>query len=604
MARAKIPQSSEEAQLPEVFRNPNLRDHTQRLRSNADAVLTTASTVVGSRSTLGDGSQYDPTTFSEFGVPLGSARKAGIEAWTQSLAIGVEESGSQGGGSATGRRSSISIDQSPMPGKGHASRKLENDPDVLIVKRSFEKAQQDWAKANYPEAEKYFRVCLERVKKLRASEQQVFNLNDILLKLAFTCLHQGNVNEAEKEFRSLLVSKGSLKSLFKASAAAAEASRKNHAYFGLAQVHLGQSHLLDAELMCQRCINNWRATTGEKANSLYSKSLQLMALINQAKGDSAVAHLFSGLAVAEGLEANETTPYMLDTEQIQVFVEIAVTGKTAERILSAVNYEISRKDFSPTHALTLVAKNCAGDTIGPGKLGQKLTLTSTDLVRTMRFLLDKGAATDKLLIDACESGNLTVVEQLCEAGADVNEANDDSGYCPLLIAAKKGHLAIVKILCDRGADIERTDGHKRSALHVATTQDLSAIAELLLERHALVDARSNWDRTPLHHAVMNRKLEVVKTMCNAGADLEARSRYPGNYNGGTPLILSLQGPRDIDLEIVKLLCERGADISARLSDGLSASDLARKAGKDVENVLMQYSVKGKTQIDSSSNNQR
>ena len=321
MARASIAQSSEEVQLPEAFRNPDLRDHTLRLKSSADAVLTTASTVVGARSTQGDGSQYFPTTFSESGVPLSSAKRTGIEEWTQNRVIGVEDSGSTGASSDIGRRSTTAIDQTPVPGKGHAAKKLENDPDLLIVQRSIEIAEQNWAKANYPEAEKFFRIGLNRIKTLRASKQQVFDLNEVLLKIAFTRLHQAAVSGAEELFKSLLKSKGFLKSLFKASTATDEVARKSHAYFGLAQIYLGRSHPADAELMCQKCINNWRATTCTKAHCLYSKSLRLMASIYQAKGDSATARLYSELAVADGLGANETTPYMLEIEQIQVFVE-------------------------------------------------------------------------------------------------------------------------------------------------------------------------------------------------------------------------------------------------------------------------------------------
>lgn len=594
VARANIAHSSEEAQLPGIFRNQNLRDHTQRLKSSADAVLTTASTIVGAKSTQGDGSQYFPTTFSEFGVPLSSAKRAGIEEWTQNMVIGVEESGSTGASSDIGRRSSTSIDQIPVPSKGHAAKKLETDPDLLIVQHSIEMAEQNWAKANYPEAEKFFRLGLNRVKTLRASKQQVFDSNEVLLKIAFTRLHQGDFIEAEELFNSLLKSKGFLKSLFKASIATDEVARKSHAYFGLAQIYLCRSHLADAVLMCQKCINSWRATTGTKANCLYSKSLQLMASVYQAKGDSATVRLYSELAVAEGLRANETTPYMLEIEQIQDFVEI-------ERILSAFNYRLSNGDFNATHALTLVVKVRAGDTVGPGKLGETLTPTSADFVRIVGFLLDRGADRKEPLYVACRTGNLSVVEQLCEAGADINYANWRYGHrTPLIAAAEEGHLAIAEFLCDRGANIERAAKFEQRALHLAAAKGHAAIVELLLKRGALVDARSLIGRTPLHFAVKFRKLKVVKILCNAGADLEARCFAYRN----TPLILSLiqwdyrkdYGPiitMRRNLEIVKFLCEAGADISAIAWDGQSALDYAKSAEWDFEKVLQQRRVKGK-----------
>ena len=571
MARANIAQSSE-VQLPEAFRNPNLQDHTQRLRNSADAVLTTASTIVGAKSTQGDGSQYFPTTFSEFGVPLSSAKRAGIEEWTQNMVIGVEESGSKGASSDIGRRSSTSIDRIPVPSKGHAAKKLETDPDLLIVQHSIEIAEQNWAKANYPEAENFFRLGLNRVKTLRASKQQVFHLNEVLLKIAFTRLHQRDINGAEELFNSLLKSKGFLKSLFKASIARDEVSRKIHAYFGLAQIYLGRSHLADAELMCKKCIDNWRATTGTKANCLYSKTLQLMASIHQAKGDSKLAHLFSNLAVAEGLKANETTPYMLDAEQIQGFVEIAAIKrherKTTERILSALDYELSNEDFNPTHALTSVARICAGDLIGPGKLGQQLTPTSADIVSIVKFLLDKGANTDLPVLVACESGNLPVVEHLCKAdAAAVNGAHTKP---PLIIAAEKGHVAIAKFLCDRDADIECRDIHGGTALHQAVESGQTAIVKLLLKRRVNVNAQSYNKRTPLHIAAEKGHLAIAEFLCDRHAKIE----YTDSYNDTA----IHQAVKSGQTAIVELLLERGALINAQGHDGRTPLHMAAEKG--------------------------
>ena len=134
VARAHMAQSSEEAQLPKIFQNPDLQDHTRRLRISANAVLSNASTVIDAGSSQEGGSQYIPTTFSEFGVPLDNAKRSRIEEWTQNTVIGVEEYGSIGGRSDKGGHSSTSIDRSPTSNVSLASTKLENDTDLLIVK--------------------------------------------------------------------------------------------------------------------------------------------------------------------------------------------------------------------------------------------------------------------------------------------------------------------------------------------------------------------------------------------------------------------------------------------------------------------------------------
>lgn len=602
VARANMAQSSEEAQLPKIFRNPDLQDHTRRLRSSADAVLTTASTVIDAGSSQGGGSQYIPTTFSEFGVPLDIAKRSRIEEWTQNTVIGVEEYGSIGGRSDKGRHSSTSIDQSPTSNVGLASTKLENDPDLLIVKLCFEKAEIYWTEANYSEAEKFLRAGMNRVTKVGASKQQNFDLNDLSLKLAFTRLHQADFDGARKLFDSLLESREYLKSFRKQFAATDEVSHKNYAYFGLAQIYLCQNLLTDAEFMCQRCIEHWGTSTDTKVTTPYSESLQLMACIHQAKGNSAVASIFSELAVAEGLESNGTTPYMLELQRIQVEIESSkkrlekaererVTAESVERILSTLDYPLSSKDFNATHALTRVAEKCSGKRIGPRKLGQRFSPTSEGIAWTVNYLLAEGADGDEALVAACEKGNLLIARHLCDSGADVNAINQ-AGWTPLMSAVDRGDFAVVELLCDRGADLEmisKDPAFGNRALHYAAREGHTAVVKLLLERGAHVNSRGRGDLTPLHSAVANRHIDVVKALCDAGADLEAQTRSVRD----TPLTLLLRFWRhsSTDVEIVKILCESGADVSAITRDGRSALDLAKLAGKDAEKVLMPYCVK-------------
>ena len=52
---------------------------------------------------------------------------------------------------------------------------------------------------------------------------------------------------------------------------------------------------------------------------------------------------------------------------------------------------------------------------------------------------------------AAEKGHLSVVQYLCEQGAD-KEARDEYGKTPLLWAAAMGHLPVVQYLCGQGAE--------------------------------------------------------------------------------------------------------------------------------------------------------
>ena len=293
-----------------------MQHHNQQLRSSVDAVLGTASTVHGLGSTRADGSQHIPDTFSMFGVPLGDAKEAAIEEWAQSVESDGKEFESSGASSDLSMRTSTPTGQNSKIVKGPQS-KADNDFDVYIVKQILEKAEQKFFKADYAEAEKSFQLGMDGVSKLPPTKQKVFDLRDVSLKIAFSRLQYVGYahlwEEVENQFKSLLESlstpKRFLEIIFgRAPDTAERISFKSYAYFSLAQVYLCTSSRTDAELMCQKRNDLWNAATGGEVDPLRSEGLHLMALIHEAKGDSSSASIFFELAVAEGFDANETTP--------------------------------------------------------------------------------------------------------------------------------------------------------------------------------------------------------------------------------------------------------------------------------------------------------
>jgi ankyrin repeat protein len=117
------------------------------------------------------------------------------------------------------------------------------------------------------------------------------------------------------------------------------------------------------------------------------------------------------------------------------------------------------------------------------------------------------------LMNAAASGDLQLVKQLIDLGADVNAANKfgstalmgaaAGGYLPivqeliehqanvnaqgkdrstsLMFAARNGHVAIVEYLMNQGADLKQKNKNGKTALNLANDAGLKEIVELLKE---------------------------------------------------------------------------------------------------------------------------
>jgi len=188
-----------------------------------------------------------------------------------------------------------------------------------------------------------------------------------------------------------------------------------------------------------------------------------------------------------------------------------------------------------------------------------------------RVLIDAGAdvsAANRVgatpMLEAVVNGNAAIIEMLLQHGANANATVSATGDTPLMLAARTGIVDAVRVLLDNGAD---------------------------------VNAAENWGRTtPLMWAVTENHTEVAKLLIDRGANLEARTVYvpPGTgrgfegtlprerrpeevgpvvYASGefTPLLIAT---RDGRMEAVKVLVEAGADVNAITADGKNGIGLA------------------------------
>lgn len=148
---------------------------------------------------------------------------------------------------------------------------------------------------------------------------------------------------------------------------------------------------------------------------------------------------------------------------------------------------------------------------------------------------------EEALLFAAQQGDLAQVTSLLKQGTSPNWSGAYSKFKPITVAAANGHTDVVKALIQAGADI-------------------NLINQI----------------TPLEAACMRGHLPIVQMLVKAGAYLDL----------GTPLIsASEHGFADI----VSLLLKKGAYTLSRNDEGLTALDLAKKAGhQNIVQLLEAY----------------
>lgn len=182
-----------------------------------------------------------------------------------------------------------------------------------------------------------------------------------------------------------------------------------------------------------------------------------------------------------------------------------------------------------------------------------------------------------VLVNATED-----IDQLVEAGCDPNY--DDAFLTYTDTKCSSAILTRLNISCSREV---RVDGF--TPLNLAVNLASTAVVEKLVAVPGInLDAKSTDDvNPPIYDAAGKGKLDVVKVLAEAGADIN----NVGGPSGVSPVGRAILAGHT---EIVRYLISRGADVTVRDLDGDSPAFLAalrgdleiikmlRKAGADLE----------------------
>lgn len=165
------------------------------------------------------------------------------------------------------------------------------------------------------------------------------------------------------------------------------------------------------------------------------------------------------------------------------------------------------------------------------------------------------AQADASLADAIAQGDKRSVQALLQAGASVNEAQND-GSTPLLWAVYQVDEELVTELLRREADPNRANVFGASPLSEAARLANLPMVERLLAAGADPNIANDDGQTPLMLAAYNGSLDVVKALVAKGADVNAVERWTGQT-----ALMWAAARRNAD--VAKFLIEKGADVQRR-----------------------------------------
>ncbi|XP_053619758.1 protein fem-1 homolog C [Plodia interpunctella] len=157
----------------------------------------------------------------------------------------------------------------------------------------------------------------------------------------------------------------------------------------------------------------------------------------------------------------------------------------------------------------------------------------------------------------------TSLERMCPAERRAVVARTREGCAPLFVACKRGNVELVEYLvhvCD--AELEQRGVYEvpdDRSVHTVTPLWCAAVAgrlevlRVLIDAGADVNAGSDSGSTPVRSACFMTHLDVVRLLVARGADIRR-----ANHNGGTCLINSVQSVR-----LCTFLLQHGAELDAQ-----------------------------------------
>ena len=132
----------------------------------------------------------------------------------------------------------------------------------------------------------------------------------------------------------------------------------------------------------------------------------------------------------------------------------------------------------------------------------------------------------RALFSAVLDNDIPKLKILINEKVDLNVRSIDN-ITPLIAATVMDHPEVVRILLDANADVNAKDSMGWTALiNFASTNVNSEIGDALIKAHADINAKGKYGTTTLIMAAMKGNMDLVKTLVQADADLNAEVNTP------------------------------------------------------------------------------
>jgi len=174
-------------------------------------------------------------------------------------------------------------------------------------------------------------------------------------------------------------------------------------------------------------------------------------------------------------------------------------------------------------------------------------------------------ARNKTIHNMAANGDIEGIKKELAKGVDVNLAEPNFGFTPLMNAVIGKRADVAEFLLKRGAKINKPDQAGMTALAWSVNHDSLECFRLLIRKKAKVEAKDSiLGKTPLLNAVSANNPEYARTLIAHRANVYAKTK-----NGETTLLLAISNSHYGFEDVAGSLIRKGVDVNGANSSGLT-----------------------------------